>query len=51
VVRRIASSVRLIPVRLDDAPIPGPLKHLVWINADRTPEGIRSAAEQITDAL
>lgn len=51
VVRRIAGSTRLIPVRLDDAPVPAPLQHLVWISADRTPEGIRSAAEQITDAL
>lgn len=51
VVRRITGSVRLIPVRLDNAPIPAPLQHLVWISADRTPEGIRSAAEQITDAL
>ena len=51
VVRRIAGSARLIPVRLDDAPVPSPLQHLVWVSADRTPEGIRSAAEQITDAL
>jgi hypothetical protein len=51
VVRRISGSMRLIPVRLDDARIPAPLQHLVWISADRTPEGIRSAAEQITDAL
>ena len=51
VVRRITGSVRLIPVRLDDAPIPAPLQHLVWISADQTSEGIRSAAEQITDAL
>jgi hypothetical protein len=51
VVRRIEGSVRLIPVRLDNAPVPGPLQHLVWITADRTPEGIRLAAEQITDAL
>lgn len=51
VVRRITGSMRLIPVRLDDALIPSPLQHLVWITADRTPEGIRSAAEQITDAL
>jgi hypothetical protein len=50
-VRRITGSMRLIPVRLDDAPIPSPLEHLVWINANRTPEGIRSAAEEITDAL
>ena len=50
-VRRITSSVRLIPVRLDGAPIPAPIQHLVWITADRTPEGIRSAAGQITDAL
>ena len=49
VVRRITGTVRLIPVRLDDAPIPAPLRHLVWISADQTPEGIRSAAEQITD--
>ena len=51
VVRRITSSTRLIPVRLDDAPVPAPIQHLIWISADRTPEGIRSAAEQITDAL
>jgi hypothetical protein len=51
VVRRITSSVRLIPVRLDGAPIPAPIEHLVWITADRTPEGIRSAAGQITDAV
>jgi hypothetical protein len=51
VVRRIRGSARLIPVRLDNAPIPGPLQHLVWITADRTPEGIRSAAQEITDAL
>jgi hypothetical protein len=51
VVRRITSSARLIPVRLDNADMPAPLKHLVWIPAERTPEGIRSAAAQITDAL
>ena len=51
VVRRITSSTRLIPVRLDDAPVPSPIQHLTWISADRTPEGIRSAAEQISDAL
>jgi len=51
VVRRITSRTRLIPVRLDDAPVPSPIQHLTWISADRTPGGIRSAAEQITDAL
>ena len=51
VVRRIAGSTRLIPVRLDGAPMPGPLEHLVWITAERTPEGICSAAGQIADAL
>jgi hypothetical protein len=51
VVRRITSSVRLIPVRLDDAPIPAPIQHLVWITADGTAEGIRKAAREITDAL
>jgi len=51
VVRRIDGSTQLIPIRLDHAPIPSPLQHLVWINADQTPEGIRSAAEQLTDAL
>jgi TIR domain len=50
-VRRIKGRMRLIPVRLGDAPIPSPLEHLVWINANQTPEGIRSAAEEITDAL
>jgi hypothetical protein len=51
VVRRITSSARLIPVRLDNADMPAPLRHLVWINAERTPEGIGLAAAQITDAL
>lgn len=51
VVRRITSSTRLIPVRLDDAPMPPPIQHLVWITAERTPGGIRSAAERIADAL
>jgi len=51
VVRRITSSTRLIPIRLDNAPMPSPIQHLIWISAERTPEGIRSAAEQITDAL
>lgn len=51
VVRRITSSVRLIPVRLEGAPIPAPIQHLVWITADRTPEGIRKAAGEITDAV
>jgi hypothetical protein len=51
VVRRITSSVRLIPVRLDGAPIPASIQHVVWVTADRTSEGIRSAAGQITDAL
>jgi hypothetical protein len=51
VVRRITSSVRLIPVRLDGAPIPAPIQHLVWITAARTPEGIRKAAGEITDAV
>jgi len=51
VVRRITSSVRLIPVRLDGAAVPAPIQHLVWITADRTPEGIRKAAREITDAV
>ena len=51
VVRLITSSTRLIPIRLDNAPMPSPIQHLVWISAERTAEGIRSAAEQITDAL
>lgn len=51
VVRRITSSVRLIPVRLDGASVPAPIQHLAWINADRTPEGIRKAAREITDAV
>jgi hypothetical protein len=51
VVRRITSSVRLIPVRLDSAPVPAPIQHLVWITADRTSEGIRKAAREITDAV
>src|SRR3984957_7800178 len=51
VVRRITSSAQLIPVRLDNAIMPAPIRHLSWINADRTQEGIRAAAAQITKAL
>lgn len=51
VVRHIISDMRLIAIRLDDAPMPSPIQHLTWICAERTPEGIRSAAEQITDTL
>lgn len=51
VVRRIEGSVRLISVLLDGVPAPAPLRHLKYIIADRTPEGIRSAAEEVADAL
>ena len=50
-VRRVTGSARLIAVRLDDAPMPAPMRHLAWINAERTQEGIRAAAARITKAL
>jgi TIR domain len=51
VVRRITDRTRLIPVRLEDASMPAPLRHLLWITAERTPEGARTAAAQIADTL
>jgi hypothetical protein len=50
-VARITHTTRLIPVRLDAAEMPPPLRHLVWINADRTAAGVEKAARQIADTL
>jgi hypothetical protein len=38
-VRKITEDTRLIPIRLDEADIPAPLKTLVWHNAARTETG------------
>jgi len=51
VVRRITGKIRLIPIRLDDAVMPAPLRHLLWIPAERTADGARTAAEKIADTL
>lgn len=50
-VRRIQEGTRIIPVRLDDAEVPAPLRHLVWITTDRTAEGIADTAQRIADTL
>lgn len=50
-VRRITRGTRLIPVRLDGVEMPEPLKHLVWISMDRSPAGVRKAAQSIADTL
>lgn len=50
-VARITNTTRLIPIRLDHADMPPPLRHLVWINADRTPAGVKEAGRQIADTL
>jgi hypothetical protein len=50
-VSRIERGTRLIPVRLDDVEVPAPLRHLVWHNAERSPEGIAKAAQEIADTL
>ncbi|MEY9997472.1 hypothetical protein ABIE67_009591 [Streptomyces sp. V4I8] len=50
-VARVNGESLLIPVRLDDVPMPAPLKHIVWITADRTPEGVVHTAQQIADTL
>jgi TIR domain len=51
VVRRITGKIRLIPVRPDDAVMPAPLQHLLWIPAERTADGARTAAAKIADIL
>ena len=50
-VARITSNTRLIPIRLDEADMPAPLRHLVWIDSDRSQRGVRDAADQIADTL
>jgi hypothetical protein len=47
VVSRINRATRLIPVRLDQAEMPAPLRHLVWIDSDRSPGAARAAADEI----
>jgi hypothetical protein len=50
-VRQITENTRLIPVRLDGADMPAPLKMLVWHDAIRTEDGIRQAARRIADTI
>ncbi len=50
-VRRITENTTLIPVRLDEADMPAPLRMLVWHDAERTEDGIRRAARRIADTL
>ena len=51
VVRRITEGTRLIPVRLDAADMPAPLRMLAWHDADRTEDGIQGAARLIADTI
>jgi hypothetical protein len=50
-VRRIETGTRLVPVRLDDAEMPAPLRHLLWINAERSPQSACETARKIADTL
>lgn len=50
-VRRIEDGTRLIAVRLDDVDMPSPLRHLLWIGAERTTQSIQQTAERIADTL
>lgn len=50
-VSRIVNDTRLIPVRLDQAEMPAPLRHLVWITSDRSPAGVTAAAGEIAGTL
>jgi hypothetical protein len=51
VVARVNGQSRLIPVRLDEVPMPAPLQYLKWITADRTPESAANTAREIADTL
>ncbi|MGW2864518.1 toll/interleukin-1 receptor domain-containing protein [Streptomyces sp. NPDC001205] len=50
-VRRIEEGTRLIPIRLDEVEVPAPLRHLVWVTADRDPAGIEHAAREIANTV
>ena len=51
-VRQITENTRLIPVRLDSADMPAPLKKmLLWHDAARTEDGVRHAARRIADTI
>lgn len=50
-VGRIERGTRLIPVRLDSVEMPEPLRHLMWLNAERSPESIERVAASIADTL
>ena len=50
-VRRITENTTLIPIRLDEADMPAPLRMLVWHDAERTEDEIRKAAQRIADTL
>lgn len=50
-VRRITEGTRLIPVRLDDVDVPAPLRHLAWLNAERSPVSVSRVAAAIASLL
>lgn len=50
-VRRITENTTLIPIRLDGADMPAPLRMLVWHDAERTEDGILCAARRIAYTL
>jgi hypothetical protein len=49
VIKHIEEGTRLIPVRLDDAPVPEALRSKVWINAEASDP--ISAASRVADAV
>ena len=51
VVRRITENTRLIPIRLDGADMPAPLRTLAWHDATRAEEEIHETARIIADTL
>jgi hypothetical protein len=50
-VGRIERGTRLIPIRLDGVEMPEPLRHLRWLNAERTPDSVEQIAAEIADLL
>jgi hypothetical protein len=50
-VSRIRNDTRLIPVQLDGAEMPAPLRHLVWITSDRSSEDVKAAAGEIATTM
>nr|WP_062337374.1 toll/interleukin-1 receptor domain-containing protein [Herbidospora sakaeratensis] len=50
-VQRVNRGTRLIPVRLDNVPMPAPLQHLLWVDAERSAASVQATARKIADTL